>query len=190
MKGKSAPQDKGGASQVYRLKVTLVGIKPPIWRRILVPGGTTLEGLHYAIQAAMGWTNSHLHQFELGETTYSDRRFELGDVEDERKARLGAIGLKKGKAFRYIYDFGDNWEHQVKVEDVLAPDEKLRYPTCVDGKRAGPPEDCGGIWGYDELLRAISDPKHPDHEEMLEWAGGSFDPEAFDLEAVNRQMRR
>jgi hypothetical protein len=190
MKGKRASQGDGGTPQAYQLKLTLLGIKPPIWRRILMPGKMNLEDLHYVIQTVMGWDNSHLHLFELGGTEYSDPMFKLEEVEDERKVRLDKCGLRKGTSFLYRYDFGDSWEHQIKVEKVLTPEEKLTHPTCMAGERASPPEDCGGIWGYEELLEALSDPDHPDHEDMLEWVGGQFAPEAFDLEGVNKELQR
>lgn len=190
MKEKRPSRTKGGTPQAYQLKVTLRGIKPRIWRRILMPGSMNLEDLHYVIQTVMGWGNSHLHEFTLRGKEYADPVFELDDAEDERRVRLDRCGLQKGASFLYTYDFGDSWEHEIKVEKVLTPEEKLTHPACLAGERAGPPEDCGGVWGYESLLEALSDPDHPDHEDMLEWVGGRLDPEAFDLEAVNQELQR
>jgi hypothetical protein len=177
-------------SEIYQLKVTLRYSKPPIWRRILERGDTTLARLHDILQVAMGWTDSHLHQFVVGTTSYGpvDPYNEL-DVENERSVRLSEVAPQAKARFTYEYDFGDGWLHQIVVERVRPAEEGTRYPVCVAGKRACPPEDCGGIWGYESFLESIRDPTHPEHADMLAWAGGSFDPEAFDLEDVNRQLR-
>jgi hypothetical protein len=175
---------------IYQLKVTLRGIRPPVWRRIEVPATITLAALHDVIQAVMGWGDYHLHQFVAGETTYGDRAMlEDFDVRSERTARLAQVAPAVKAKLRYEYDFGDSWEHEVVVEKILTPDPSARYPRCVAGKRACPPEDCGGVWGYANLLEAINDPTQPEHEELLEWVGGSFDPEAFDLEEVNARLQ-
>ena len=173
---------------VYHLRTTLLGVEPAVWRRILVPGKVTLEDLHYIIQDVMGWTNSHLHQFEVFGVEYSDPRFELENVVDESAAYLHRMELHEGATFLYRYDFGDNWEHEVAIEKIELRDQALLHPVCEDGARACPPEDCGGVGGYEELLKTLSDPGHPDHEDMLEWVGGSFDAEAFDLEVVNQKL--
>ncbi|MBA3441494.1 MAG: plasmid pRiA4b ORF-3 family protein [Pyrinomonadaceae bacterium] len=180
---------------IYQLKITLDESKPPIWRRVLVTGDTSLHKLHWIIQAAMGWTNSHLHQFIVDETYYSQPDFGLdehGDleVENERTANLGQMGLRPKDRFVYEYDFGDSWRHIITVEKVLERQSGVRYPQVVAGKRACPPEDCGGIWGYDDFLKIIQDKKHPEYKETLAWAGGSFDPEAFVLEEANQELRR
>lgn len=170
------------AGQVLQLKATIVGIKPPVWRRLLVKGSATLFDLHNVLQGAFGWSDCHLHQFEIDGVAYGSDDDEEGwgpPVKDERRTRLGRIA-REGSAMRYVYDFGDNWVHKVVVEKALLADPKLSYPVCVAGRRACPPEDCGGPWGYSVLLTAISDPDHPEHEEMLEWVGGDFDPDEFD----------
>lgn len=169
------------AGQILQLKATIVGIKPPVWRRLLVAESATLSDLHDALQGAFGWYDCHLHEFEIDGVRYGtdDGEGWGPPVKDERRGRLGKVA-SVGTTIRYVYDFGDDWVHKVAVEKMLPADPKIRYPVCVAGKRACPPEDCGGVWGYEHLLAAISDPHHPEHEEMLEWVGGSFDPEEFD----------
>lgn len=175
---------------IYQIKVTLQNSKPPIWRRLLVPGDTTLADLHDIIQVAMGWEDYHLHQFIIqGEYYGEPSPDDLFDVHDERKVTLRQIAPHEGFRFRYEYDFGDGWLHQILVEKILPPEPGQFYPVCIAGKQACPPEDVGGIWGYYEFLEAIQDPDHPEHEDYLEWIGGEFDPEAFDLEAVNQGLR-
>ena len=177
---------------VFQLKITLQGIRPPIWRRILTPASFRLSELHQVIQAAMGWHNGHLHAFNIHGCEYGDPSLDpLGDLdlEDERKARLSSLDLGPGSWFAYQYDFGDDWQHRVLVEKVLPADPAVAYPVCVTGKRACPPEDCGGAWRYPELLEALRDPENPEHEEMVEWMDASFDPEAFDLEWINASLR-
>jgi hypothetical protein len=174
--------------QVYQLKITLRDIKPPVWRRVQVKD-CTLPKLHDIIQTCMGWDGYHLHAFDIGGVQYSEPDPDgMMDAEDERKFKLGQFVRLGYKKFSYTYDFGDNWDHTIQVEKVLDAEPGVRYPRCIAGKRACPPEDCGGPWGYANFLEAIQNPKHPEHEEMLEWAGGEFDPEAFDIEAVNEEL--
>ncbi|MBA3442179.1 MAG: plasmid pRiA4b ORF-3 family protein [Pyrinomonadaceae bacterium] len=178
---------------IYQMKITLRGSKPPIWRRVEVRSDTTLHNLHWIIQTAMGWTNSHLHQFIVGQQYYSQPDFGIDehgvDVKNERAIKLGQIASRAKAKFIYEYDFGDGWEHEVVVEKILTAEAGMHYPKCLTGKRACPPEDCGGVWGYAGFLEAIKDPEHPEHEDMLEWVGGSFDPEAFDIEEVNQELK-
>ncbi len=188
------PTRKAAADgSIYQLKVTLRGSRPPIWRRLQVSGATNLEKLHWIIQTAFGWTNSHLHQFIIDRQTYSLPEFELdefGDeIKNERRAKLGQLGLGPRSKFVYEYDFGDDWHHEIVVEKVLEKEARVSYPRCMAGKRAGPPEDCGGIWGYERLQEVIKDPTDDEHESMMEWLGGSFDPEHFDLEEINEQLK-
>lgn len=176
---------------IYQVKITLEESKPPIWRRILVRSDVTLGKLHDIIQVAMGWTDSHLHQFIVGQTYYGEPYPDYGlEMRDEQKFKLDQIVSGEGFKFRYEYDFGDDWLHRLLVEKTLPPEPGRRYPVCIQGKRACPPEDVGGVWGYDLFLEAIQNPEHPEHDEYLEWVGGEFDPEAFDLDAVNAVLCR
>ena len=176
-------------ARIYQVKVTLDESKPPIWRRILVPGPVTLQYLHYVLQMAMGWTNSHLHQFIVGRTYYGEPHPDYDfEMRDERRVKLNQIATSEGFKFRYEYDFGDSWIHTLLVEKILEPQPGQQYPVCIKGRRACPPEDVGGVWGYEMFLEAIRDPDHPEHEDYLEWIGGEFDPEAFDLEEMNEAL--
>jgi len=176
---------------IYQVKVTLDGIRPPIWRRILVTSDTTLSKLHRILQVVMGWADYHLHQFIINGTYYGIHDPDLMfDLKDEEKMRLDMVVLQEQKKFIYEYDFGDSWYHNILIEKILSLDTKKHYPVCIKGKRACPPEDCGGEGGYYYFLEAIQDPDHPEHEEMLEWEGGSFDPEAFDIDEVNRILKK
>ena len=188
------PKKQPAETQIYQLKITLRDSKPPIWRRIQVPGDISLEKLHWVIQEAMGWTNSHMHQFIHRETYYGvSMKDDFGDfheMKNEKTVKLNQLVSRPKAKFVYEYDFGDSWEHEILLEKILPPESGVRYPVCLTGKRACPPEDCGGVWGYAGFLEAIQNPNHPEHDDMLEWIGGSFDPEAFDLDAVNRVLGR
>ena len=184
------------AERVYQFKITLLDARPPIWRRIQVKD-CTLDKLHEHIQTAMGWTNSHLHHFRKGEQLYGDpelmqENFEDMDYKDSTATKISDILPVSGKKFRfeYEYDFGDSWHHEVLFEKCVEAEPGKRYPVCTEGARACPPEDVGGVWGYQEFLEAINDPEHEDHDGLLEWAGGSFDPEAFDPAEATKAMRR
>ena len=175
---------------VYQIKVTLKGSKPPIWRRMQVTSETTLAQLHRILQRVMGWEGYHLYQFVVGGMAYGDpSMLEEMEGEDARKVTLATLVRGEKSKFLYEYDFGDSWDHELLIEKVLPCEAGKRYPVCLTGKRACPPEDCGGIWGYTSFLDAIQHPQHPEHEEMLEWVGGAFDPEAFDLDEVNREIQ-
>jgi hypothetical protein len=177
------------AISIYQIKVTLADSQLPIWRRIQVRGDITLARLHRVLQAVMGWTDMHLHQFVIGEKYYGVRDEDevvLSKLMDERKYKLSDAVPGENSEFAYDYDFGDNWEHELVVEKVLPPQEGVRYPLCLAGARACPPEDVGGIPGYENFLDALADPNHPEHEECLEWIGGTFNPEKFDLDEVNQ----
>jgi hypothetical protein len=179
-------------STIYQLKITLAGVRPPIWRRLLVPASYSLADLHDAIQAVMGWTDSHLHQFIVDDLYYGLPHTELegfAEVEDETLVSLHEIIPGKDFSFDYEYDFGDSWLHEVLVEEVKPADTVHRYPVCIGGRRACPPEDVGGTEGYRYFLEAICNRRHPEHQDMLEWIGGSFDPEAFDLEEANEALQ-
>lgn len=180
------------ASEIYQLKISLKYIRPPIWRRVQVRGDVTLAKLHRIIQTAMGWYDSHLHQFIVGERYYgvpSNDDFSDLNVKDERRTRLKEILSKPKKKIVYEYDFGDGWEHEILLEKILQPEPNVRYPRCLGGARACPPEDCGGVGGYANFLAAIRDPNHEEHDEYLDWIGGEFDPEEFELDEVDAGLR-
>lgn len=181
----------------YQLKITLSDLRPLIWRRVLVRGDINLGLLHAVIQVTMGWTNSHLHQFLVGERYYSDPSFGLDEYAerertlDENRALLSQVAPHKGDGFWYEYDFGDSWYHEIRVEKTQTPDPSWRsFAECIGGARACPPEDCGGPMGYEELLETLKHPGGEEYEESREWLGGSFDPRAFDLQMVNRYLHR
>jgi hypothetical protein len=177
---------------IYQIKITLNDSKPPIWRRILVADTTTLSKLHDILQTVMGWTNSHLHHFIINEEFYgepSDDEFGDMGTKNEARFKLNQLVSRAGFKFRYEYDFGDSWLHDLVVEKILPAEKEAQYPVCIAGKRACPPEDVGGVWGYADFLKVISSPKHPEHNETMEWVGGDFDPERFNLEHVNEGLR-
>jgi hypothetical protein len=184
---------KAKVPKIYQLKITLKYIRPPIWRRIQVRGDITLAKLQRIMQATMGWYDSHLHQFIVGTSYYGvpsiDDSLDL-EVKDERRTRLEDIVSRPKKKIVYEYDFGDGWEHEILLEKILQPEPAARYPCCIGGARACPPEDCGGTGGYENFLAAIRDPAHEEHDEYLEWIGGEFDPEAFDLEEFDTALRQ
>jgi len=179
------------SESIYQLKITLEDSKPPIWRRVLVLDSIKLDELHELIQIVMGWENYHLHQFHCGGTFYSlpNDEFDDFDAKDETKYKLSQLLTAEKSSMRYEYDFGDGWLHKIVLEKILPFDSTVELPLCVTGKRACPPEDCGGVWGYESLLEILKDKKHPEHEDMLEWLGGDFDPEDFDLDEINAQLR-
>jgi len=168
----------------YQLKITLKDSKPPIWRRIRV-ADCALGNLLVAIQVAMGWQDCHLHSFRVGNIEYGTLDSDFDEMEDEWDVTLGALFESGIKKFQYCYDFGDDWTHVIQIESTheRTPDEPL--VRCIKGTRACPPEDCGGIWGYGEILEILDDPQHAQHADMIEWLGGKLDPEAFDMDEVN-----
>ena len=186
------PVNNGGTMprMIYQLRITLDDVQPPVWRRVLVPGGYTLDRLHRVVQYAVGWSDYHLHVFDI-----DGRQFGVPDpdglleVRDELDARLDSVAVKGGR-FRYTYDFGDWWEHEILVEEVVPADADTSYPICVEGEGACPPEDVGGPAGYAELLAALADPTHPEHLVMREWLGRPFDVTAFDPERATTLLRR
>ncbi len=178
---------------VYQLKVTLDDSKPPIWRRLLVLEDTSLFTLHKIIQRAMGWQDYHLHMFTIAGQIYGDPADdETGDLgtKNEKRFRLNQFGFREKVKFSYEYDFGDGWDHTILIEKILPADASVRYPVCITGKHACPPEDVGGVWGYDSFLETISNPDDPEYDEKLEWIGGEFDPEEFDLDGINQALQR
>ncbi len=177
-------------SPLLQLKIELAWIKPPVWRRVVVPATIPLGKLHQVIQECMGWTDSHLHEFEIAEGRFGIPDPDWSDdMVSEKRVPL-AKALAGKKTFRYVYDFGDNWEHRIKVEKILPPDANLRHPLCLDGANACPPEDVGGAPGYEELLNALADPNYPEREDLLEWVADDFDPTAFDLARTNQRLQR
>jgi hypothetical protein len=184
---------KSRSGQVYQFKITLRGIKPSIWRRIQVPSTYTFWDLHVAIQDAMGWRDCHLHEFVIQDLE-SGREVALGIRDSEfldfRPMLVGWqhkishwFSSEMRKAL-YAYDFGDGWEHDIRLERILPRDPEVEYPKCLDGERACPPEDVGGPWGYHHFLKVLADPSDPEHQEALDWLGGEFDPAHFDLGEV------
>jgi hypothetical protein len=177
------------STPIYQLKVTLLDTRPPVWRRLQVPATMRLSRLHRVLQVVMGWTESHLHQFLIDGQYYGEPDDEFGmPTVHERRVLLTQVVSTPRATFRYEYDFGDSWQHAVVVEQILDATPRQRYPVCLDGRRACPPEDVGGTEGYRAFLTAIKDPQHEEHTAMLEWVGGAFDPAAFDVVAVNRQL--
>lgn len=175
----------------YVLKVTLADIDPPIWRRLRVRADTSLFVLHRILQRAMPWQDYHLHQFLVGDLVFGSRDDEFGqDIISDRSTQLRVIAPNAKTRFVYEYDFGDCWRHEIVVEEILPPDPTMRCPECLDGARACPPEDVGGTDGYQHFLEALRIPDHPERDEYLEWIGGAFDSEAFDLAGINQRLRR
>ncbi len=180
----------------YQLKITLQGAKPPIWRRIQVPGSVTLGQLHHVIQAAMGWYNRHLHQYLIDRTCYcppeTDDNWRTSRPNDENNYTIHQLADKLNPSFQYIYDYGDNWLHQIVIEKVLDPEEGKPYPLVVTGRRACPPEDAGGVPGYMEQLQILTDPEHENHKMVKGWLGRNFDPARFgktEIAAINKLLK-
>ncbi len=179
-------------AEIYQFKVTLIGITPPIWRRVQLEVGCTLAQFHRVLQIAMGWENYHLYMFRVGNKTYGPRDPEDDggwDPIDAKRTRLSAVLPSAGTTLTYIYDLGDGWEHELLLEAIVMPSSDVTYPRCLAGERNCPPEDAGGIGGYTTYLEAMADPNHEEHKEMMMWRG-PFDPEAFSVEKVNQELAR
>lgn len=176
-----------------QLRISLMDHSPTVWRRLVVPGEIKLSRLHLIFQAAMGWENYHLHQFEIRDETYGllDDEFEAGefDVVDEETVTFSEV-VDASTRFSYQYDFGDSWDHEVVVEAIEAVPLVLKFAACLGGERACPPEDCGGTGGFKVFLEAIADPAHEEHDDFVEWIGHPFDPEAFSVAAANAALQR
>lgn len=173
---------------IYDLDIRLIDIEPPIWRRFTVSDQITLASLHHVLQVVMGWEHSHLHQYIVGQTHYGEPDPEFDEdmpTKDDRCFKLRDIAHAKEDSFVYEYDFGDSWRHRVTVEKLWPRTENSLAPRCWDGKRACPPEDCGGIGGYENLIEALRDRRHPEHRELRLWAGSHYDPKLFSVQAVN-----
>ena len=179
------------ARTVHAIKVTLAGSRPPIWRRLQVPSTITLRALHDVLQAAFGWEDYHMWVFEtpLGRYGVADRELQISNAAAKR---LDQVAPRKGDRISYTYDFGDNWEHTILVEAITSPEPGIAYPRCLTGRRACPPEDCGGIGGYDYLIEILTDPEDEEHQDRLEWLGldsaDQFDPQAFDPAQANTAL--
>jgi len=170
--------------KVYQIKVTLNEIEPTIWRRFLVTENTTLPVLHKVLQAVMGWTNSHLHQFMVNEKVYSEPDEEsMIEYIDDRKTRINNVMDSINDEMTYEYDFGDGWEHTLVLEKIIDPD--MKCPVCLEGERSCPPEDCGGSYRYMELLEILKNPDHEEYEDWKTWVGKEYDSEQFDINMVN-----
>jgi hypothetical protein len=176
---------------VYQFRIELQEIKPPVWRRIRVPASYTFWDLHVAIQDAMGWTDSHLHEFVI-KNPKTRRKINIGIPDEDClskvyegwKKKIADFFIPANPSAEYTYDFGDNWVHIVSLEEIMPRQVGVKYPLCVDGKRSCPPEDCGGPYGYEDFLAIIMDPTHEEYDSMLEWVGGEFHPERFDCSEV------
>ncbi len=179
--------------KIYQFKVTLKGIRPPIWRRFQVYDNLTFYEFHHVLQEVMGWHNSHLHLFDVDGWNITDAETLASgwnDGDDEQKVRLNKYVRHEKQKFQYEYDFGDGWEHQLLLEKILSVESSVHYPRCLKGKRSCPPEDCGGAWGYQNMLEALSDKTHLEHEMYIEWVGDEFDSEEFDLGWINELLER
>lgn len=184
---------KSENGKILQLKITLEGTKPPVWRRVLIESSATFDDLHWVIQHSFGWTNSHLHEFTVAGASIGPLPEEPEYPEntpdfDSHKTRLSQFLEKEGQTIQYMYDFGDDWMHKLKVEKILPKEKGKKYSMCIDGAMNCPPDDCGGIYRYEDFKKAVSDKKHPEHKEMLDWVGGYFNPEEFDIEKVNVQL--
>jgi hypothetical protein len=195
-KKKNAPKPAPSTS-VFQLKVGLKNAKPPIWRRILVEENTTLTRLHEIIQIAMGWTDTHLHMFIIDRIFYSppekDADWGSFDSKDEGNFTLRDLGGKISHGFQYVYDFGDDWMHQITVEKVLPTEEDQDYPVVLTGRRTGPPENIGGIYGYMRALEILQDPLDEEYQELCEWFPDDFDPALFrkaEIAEINAVLKK
>jgi hypothetical protein len=181
----------GKLHEIYQIKVTLADITPPVWRRFLVPDNTSLLKLHDVLQIVMGWSDAHLHMFTVDGVEYGDIG-EDGFPEEERsresKLQLNQLIQREGQRLRYEYDYDDGWVHALVVEKIEPHMPGVSRPLCLEGARACPPEDAGGPPGYENMLEAVRDPQHEEHDDYLTWLGGEFDPEAFDLEDINARL--
>lgn len=175
----------------YLLKIQLVDIEPAIWRRFVVPASITLDRLHDVIQIVMCWTDSHLHEFTIGNKRYTEYPESKEDGLVCGRYRLVDLIKQKGRSFNYLYDFGDGWEHEIVLEESRYFNPELRTElACLEGERACPPEDVGGVPGYFEFCKALKDPGHEEYESYIEWSGGDYDSERFDHESVSWELMK
>ena len=187
MAKKKAKIQRKVQNNIFKLHISLLGTKPLVWRRIMVPEYFSLEALHSVLQLTLGWQMSHLYDFVI-----DDRRYAEPDDFDETPVESLATSLtdafQENKSLIYNYDFGDAWQHSILIEAKLPSDENFNYPICIGGENACPPEDCGSIDGFEELKLKVADPKHEDHLAMMRWLGGYFDPFSFDPNRINRDL--
>ncbi len=179
--------------KIFQIQIALRGFKPKIWRRIQIPSDLLLSDFHMIIQITMGWTNSHLHQFIKDGTFYTvrmqdDDYWDEMDNVDYEKMKVSDLLNKENEKIIYEYDFGDGWEHDIILEKILPIDNRLQYPICLTGKMSCPPEDCGGVWGYSDMLEVLKDPKHKEYESYIEWIGEKFDPKYFNKNEINELL--
>lgn len=181
---------KPGMTQVFQVSVSLRGVRLPVLRRLLVPAETRLDRLHLILQAAIGWSGAHHHQFRLGDLIFMAPGHEsrIMPGADERAVRLDDILHREEAAYSYEYDFGDRWSHELVLERVLDVPTKDTRPICIGGEGACPPENCGGPEGYADLLAILRNPRHPEHRERKRWVGKGFRPEFFDLAAAHERL--
>jgi hypothetical protein len=192
-RSKAGTAAKSAKGTVYQLKIALDDIRPPIWRRVQTKD-CTLAKLHDIIQIVMGWQDYHLHDFEIGEERYGlpeqwDSGWDDAEISSSRKIKVSQLADQGIKSIHYQYDMGDSWGHTLSIEKTMSAQAGVTYPCCIEGARACPPEDCGGPWGYANFVQAIQDPRHERHAELREWIGERFDPEAFNLDAVNKELK-
>jgi hypothetical protein len=191
MAKRATPRKKVSSAWSWQLKIQLLDVTPVLWRRLIVPSAIKLSDLHQVFQTALGWTNSHLHEFVINGVRYTspdpDFDDEIGHVDEEGVLLDYALGMDT-RCFDYVYDFGDDWHHVILVEDQHIQSESSQSFHCIEGENACPPEDVGGALRYAEFLAAIADPNHEEHESLQQWSGGQFDPKRFDIEAVNRAL--
>lgn len=183
------------SQQIYQIQIVLKGFKPKIWRRIIVPSHVLLSDFHDIIQISMGWTDSHLHQFIKNRMNYTVRMKDDDFWDDSysvdyKKMKISDLLTKMKEKIIYEYDFGDSWEHELILEKILPFDEKTKYPVCIAGEMNCPPEDCGGVWGYTDMIEILKNPDHKEYESYKEWLGDEFDTEYFDIDSVNNILRR
>ena len=179
--------------KIFQIQIALKETNPTIWRRILVPSNLLLSDFHSIIQTTMGWTNSHLHQFIKNGTYYTERMpdddlWEEMENVDYKKMIISDLLKKEKEKIVYEYDFGDSWEHDIIFEKILPVDDNIKYPVCLAGAMNCPPEDCGGAWGYADMLEVLKDPDHEEYESYIEWLGEEFDPKYFDINEINKLL--
>ncbi len=181
------------SQSIYRLRITLAHVKPQVWREVDIPSHYTLDDLHEVIQIVMDWEYRHMWEFRSGKTIYRSPEFEEDSIvpmetSSATDVKLNQVLKSPNDFIHYIYDFGDDWLHEIVLKDIIEPDDSVSYPRCISGENAAPPEDCGGPIGYLELIEALKDKKHPEHEMWKEWAG-DFDAQRFDLNLINEDLQ-